>query len=616
MGDDWSLYKNYKNKDETVLKNMIRRDNKDNYRIYPQGWFYQDKSNFTNKKLIHIKIQSKDFSKDNLWRFVATADKRFLDNRFLSRVINSTSQDEIAKFKALLNIWWSPDYFGSSSPRSLMGFLSDPYLTLFASHMFDHYKKGNPDQLAEDQRNFIEQWKRIWHLLQEYREKQRIGQKSDVLPFLPFPGEDAPPIPGLTIEVLNNTLKEAKIHGYEGVSCDPSYFHVAENLARIGFQFDNKKDREIFLKIKQSLDAMEMERWKNFLTSRKLTDIIKSYQDKDINKLEAKRKAEIQLKEGGQDVLFTPQERSWIVLLNSVDDKTLIPNEFKLYERDEKGGIKVDQDGNPIYLAWPTKPNRSVWMTLPTKKEKTEGDDQIVESAEKLGDNLIADYVITGYTLTKQKHYLDRLLQEKIKKPIIVYHMYARNSVVVNDDGTKIAKLNKQHLERIKSLISELGVQVIEEKGILGNVKNPGPNRPFGWEKDPESWIKNGIEKSWQRVLVITCDDTQRTKEVLKLLNQKAWYGNAGAVEGAWIVPDIRIFNFKSNQLSEELKDHFKDVILHIKNGNDGKISTMTTKSHRSLGDYTQMPILVHKSMKEFIRQNEEKNGAYEIYSR
>jgi hypothetical protein len=37
-----------------------------------------------------------------------------------------------------------------------------------------------------------------------------------------------------------------------------------------------------------------------------------------------------------------------------------------------------------------------------------------------------------------------------------------------------------RHIDIIKKALSQFDVEVIEEKNILGNVKNPGPNRPFG----------------------------------------------------------------------------------------------------------------------------------------
>lgn len=606
---DWPLYKSIRSgsQPEVEVEGSIPE-------IISHRWLYSDESNFTEKKLLHVTIQSKDFSKDNIWRFVATANQRFLP-QFISQIGNTTSKTDLDRLMSMIEIWWSPQTPG---PHNLIEFLSDPYLTLFRSET-SFYKKFSlktfKKQAPEDQKDFVEKWNRIWDLIQEYKNKEREGQKFEVLPFLPFPGEDAPPIPGLAIEILENVLEEAKKHGYEGISCDPSYFHVAENLRRMGFKFDNKKDEEIFFKIQRSLNALETERWKKFILS-KTQELTKKYVKEGLKKTEAKKKAYLEARKEAQQILFTPQERSWIVLLNSVEDKTLIPDEFKLFERDEKGEVKLDRDQKPIYLSWPTKPGRAVWMTLSVKKDNIKKEGKQLESAEKIGDNLIADYVITGYTLTKEKHYLEKILKGKTQKTVIVYHMYARDSVVLTPDGEKKHTFNKQHLKQIKSLISQLGVKSTEEKGVLGNVKNPGPNKPFGWYKDPESWVKNGIEKSWQRVLVIYCNNNKEAEEVLALLNRKGWQGSEEALEGAWIIPDIRVFNLEKDKLSKDLQDNYKEAILHIKSGNDGKISTITTRSHRSLDDYIRLPILVHKAMKDFIRQNELKNGAYEVYSR
>jgi len=580
-----------------------------NIEIYHRGWLYFDESNFTEKKLLHVKIKSLDVSQDKLWKFVILGDKRFIND-----FIQGLTQEEQKKLQSLIEVWW--DREGLLSRPTLKAFLQDPYFTLFKGYSWVSQYKNEEErekQLIEDQKIFLVKWNKIWNLIQEYKEKELKGEKSEKMPFLPFPGEAAPSIPGLAIEILDNTLNEARKKGYEGISSDPSYFHVAENLKRMGFQFDNKKDEEIFLKIQSSLNALEITRWKNYLAE-ETNRLLKDYQKKGLKKSQAKEMAYLEAREKAQNVLLTPQERSWIVLLNSLKDKDLIPEELKLYERDEKGEKKLDQEGKPIYLSWPTRPRRYVWMTLPTKKEEEETKE--IESAEKIGDRLIADYVITGYTLTREKHYLDRILNQQIKKPTVIYHMYARDSVIETPEGERKPTANKKHLKKVKEAISRLGAKVTEEKGILGNVKNPGPNRPFGWHKDPESWVKNGIEKSWQRVLIITCKDKEELEKVLSFLNKKCWQENAEAIEGSWLIPDIRIFNVDPNNLSKEFQENFKEAILHIKSGKDGKISTLTTKSHRSLGDYERFPVLIHRAMKEFIRRNELKNGAYEIYSR
>lgn len=142
------------------------------------------------------------------------------------------------------------------------------------------------------------------------------------------------------------------------------------------------------------------------------------------------------------------------------------------------------------------------------------------ENGEKTGDELIADNTVTGYTYlanTKnqnQPSQLESLIDKKSNEPTIVYHMYANDTKQNN---------YSRHISIVKKALSQFNVEVTEEKNILGNVKNPGPNRPFGWETDEAAYVENGIEKSQQTILIIKCQDIKKLNLVLEYLNSHTW---------------------------------------------------------------------------------------------
>src|SRR3989344_783506 len=101
-----------------------------------------------------------------------------------------------------------------------------------------------------------------------------------------------------------------------------------------------------------------------------------------------------------------------------------------------------------------------------------------------------------------------------------------------------------------------------------GNVRNPGPNAPLGWQsEEPSVWTDDlkGIERSSQNILVIECEKLDEVKKVSEYLHSVGNKNKENATQSdpAWYVPDIRIFGLKE----EDTVENFKPALLHIKEG-------------------------------------------------
>jgi hypothetical protein len=81
-------------------------------------------------------------------------------------------------------------------------------------------------------------------------------------------------------------------------------------------------------------------------------------------------------------------------------------------------------------------------------------------------------------------------------------------------------------------------------------------------------------------------------------------------------VPDIQIFNVESENIDKKIQNDFLPVKLNVKQCLDGQILTITTKHFQPLRGYKVKDILVHKAMHGLVKEQEDREGEQQAYSR
>ncbi len=243
-------------------------------------------------------------------------------------------------------------------------------------------------------------------------------------------------------------------------------------------------------------------------------------------------------------------------------------------------------------------------------------------------DNLIGREIITGNTLYQEHGFLGKYIEQK-KRPskyAIVYHMYERDGMVKQPDDTLRKRENQKHFKDIQDHMKRFGFPVKIESA-LGNVKNPGPNRPLGWQnEEPSTWVDpvDGIERSSQRALTIQCKNISQVETAIDLFNKVGYkeHENETGTDPAWFVPDIRVLGIAEAEYdklpeSSPLRRFSEPAIMHVKKGGRGEYgTTLAHESHRMVAGFTHVPVLIHKTMGSFIRRQEERLGAYQFVSK
>jgi hypothetical protein len=107
---------------------------------------------------------------------------------------------------------------------------------------------------------------------------------------------------------LNNLLDEAVKRNYDGISCDPSYFHIAHQLRRMGFKFDNVQDESTYRDIQNSLAVIE-NRLQYKAYEENFFNIYKE-KIKYMTDEEAKQEADKEASRIAREIYLTPQEKS------------------------------------------------------------------------------------------------------------------------------------------------------------------------------------------------------------------------------------------------------------------------------------------------------------------
>lgn len=512
-----------------------------------------------------------------------------------------------------------------------------------------------------------------------------------------YPGQMAEKIPGLAVEIFSRAIDAAKKHEYAGVVASPVHFHDAEFLEKQGFRFEKQGDGDRLALLKIALRQVDKNR---------STEASQRASAEGLPHFEIEKEAERSL--------LTPQERSWIVVLNSLRNKDLIPNEYNLgaiayqfvrhalemnerhlaelntWERypGDRNSKELDRMcGQFARLNWDKLkqelPNMSdSERALNLAQLKVIFSPLLIEQLEKQNeifrrylqilqedggflefpqtyaysrdeeslmsrmtlyfnakeetpkhvqdrfDELIEDEIITGDTLNPGDSYLAEFIdtKERMSPYIVVYHMYDKNGFVAQKDGSLEERKNVEHFYDVKRYIEALGLKTRVEKAV-GNVRNPGPNRPYGWRsEEPSVWTDelHGIEHSEQNVLVISCSNIAELERVAEYLH-KVGYKTEEDEKGtnpSWYVPDIRILGFpaadvKSLPENSPLKQYFAEAVLHAQKGKyDGWASTLAHETHRLVSGFQHIPVIVHGAMSSFIKKDEDKLGAYEFVGR
>lgn len=144
-------------------------------------------------------------------------------------------------------------------------------------------------------------------------------------------------------------LDEAIKRHYDGISCDPAYFHIALQLRRMGFKFDNIQDESTYRDIQNSLVAIE-----NHLQHQAYEENFFNIYKENIKHMaddEAKQEADKEASRLARETRLTSQEKSWIVVLNQCEDKKLIPEEYRLCKVNKNGETIFDKNQQPIFLS-------------------------------------------------------------------------------------------------------------------------------------------------------------------------------------------------------------------------------------------------------------------------
>lgn len=522
--------------------------------------------------------------------------------------------------------------------------LSDEQLVFFfdpIKYADQIYNKNETSRANYTEAKFLKMWQWAFDDLRDPNNKFKF-----------YPRQMSDKIPGLAVGILSRAIEEAKTHEYSGVAIRPAFFHDAEFLEKQGFKFERPEDAERMAMIKTALRIIDQDRY-----DAALREGFKA----ELEHNEAVKRA--------KSSRLTPQERSWIVVLNSLRNQKKILKEFDLLEKLKKESEWLEQlvdstlyqlrrlDSDPhkayysdeIYydeerLARLTEKQDKLrkWLKLfssagfhlPSEEShkqfwnenrmllRFKGGVETPEQAQEELDNLIANEIVTGNTLYPARGELGKIMESEQKSGppfYIVYHMYDKNGLVKQSDGKFAARDNVGHFEEVKKEIGVLGLEVRAEKA-WGNVRNPGPNQPYGWESEEPSVRTDelsGIERSSQNVLVISCDSVEEVKRAAGVLHKISYKEteNETGNDPRWFVPDIRIFGLSENDAKK--LPHYKSALLHTKKGQkDGYASTITHETHRMVSGFKHVPVFIHEAMDGFIAEEEKRVGEYEFVSR
>jgi len=543
---------------------------------------------------------------------------------------------------------------------------------------------GSREQTLEREKKFLKYWRAAFGNL--HHEYQWLNF---------YPGQRSEAGAGVGVDILERAIQSAREHGYDGISATPAYFHIAENFEKQGLRFENQEDAERMAMIKMALRAMDEQRYE-----RALEDAFARGLDRD--------KAH---QEAGQSIL-TPQERSWIVLLNSLRSQEFIPTEFSLklmlqeaiqvkeakitqllLQADEvrrRVGVyataseeeydalrnsvesKLSPQERLIFSDYGTGHWVGMYydnLTLLLLRQRTQlrdwigrlqkvarldfvsrwDDHKLVcawdsnkmslrfedelktpEFAQDQIDELIANEVVTGNTLNPPHSYVEELLVQPLRSGppyTVVYHMYGQNGKVTQEDGSLRERKNVEHFAAIKSHVETVLKRPTRGEKAFGNVRNPGPNRSYGWvTEEPSVWNDElrHIERSEQNALIVSCATLEELERVAQYLHEAGYKEkeNETGNDPRWFVPDIRVFGVTRTDVKKlaetsPVRRHLREALLHVKQGRkDGYASTITHETHRMVSGYAYVPVLIHEAMDRFISKGEEQLGEYEFVSR